>query len=102
MVFAHQDDDLLWMFPFWDAADKFILAAMPSTDFHDEVVRQHSSKYQMNWVPAFGKLTFLKIQLAAKYQPALAPMLRHHSFPSLATIREYHSVLLDIVAPYSV
>jgi hypothetical protein len=26
VVFAHQDDDLLWMLPFWPVAAKFVLA----------------------------------------------------------------------------
>jgi hypothetical protein len=29
VVFAHQDDDVLWMLPFWPVASKFLLAAYP-------------------------------------------------------------------------
>ena len=31
MVFAHQDDDAIWMLPWWAKTQKFICAAMPST-----------------------------------------------------------------------
>lgn len=31
LMYAHQDDDLLWMLPYWEECDKIIEAAIPST-----------------------------------------------------------------------
>ncbi len=57
IIFAHQDDDLLWMLPFWKESDKFILAALPTTPSHMNVVNQHPDYYKNNWVPVWGQVS---------------------------------------------
>jgi hypothetical protein len=53
LVFAHQDDDLLWMLPFWPVADKFLLAAYPAAPMFEELVNSFPQrlKYQGRWTP---------------------------------------------------
>ena len=51
LVFAHQDDDLLWMLPFWPAADRFLLAAYPAAPVFDQLVRSFPARlgYRQRW-----------------------------------------------------
>lgn len=53
VVFAHQDDDLLWMLPFWPLADKFLLSAYPAAPMFEELVMSFPPrlKYQARWTP---------------------------------------------------
>jgi hypothetical protein len=56
VVFAHQDDDLLWMLPFWPAASRFLLAAYPATMLFDDLVRSFPPElsYRERWTPIWG------------------------------------------------
>ncbi|MGH9384352.1 MAG: hypothetical protein ACRD2N_08725 [Vicinamibacterales bacterium] len=51
VVFAHQDDDLLWMLPFWPVADTFLLAAYPAAPMFEELVKSFPPrlKYRARW-----------------------------------------------------
>jgi hypothetical protein len=56
LVFAHQDDDLLWMLPFWPAAEKFLLSAYPApAKFHELVTSfPPEADYEPRWTPIWG------------------------------------------------
>jgi hypothetical protein len=58
VVFAHQDDDLLWMMPFWSVNRKFILAAYPAAEVFQRLVRSFPRKcdYARRWIPAWGTI----------------------------------------------
>ncbi len=58
LVFAHQDDDVLWMFPFWGVAQKFILSAMPATPLHVNIVNKTPSTYAYSakWLKLYGTM----------------------------------------------
>lgn len=58
LIYAHQDDDLIWMLPFWSKTEKFICGAMPSApSFRSIVSRQqtflnnngYNIAYESNW-----------------------------------------------------
>jgi hypothetical protein len=55
VVFAHQDDDLLWMLPFWPVASKFLLAAYPATPLFEDLVTRFppALKYRERWIPVW-------------------------------------------------
>jgi hypothetical protein len=53
IVFAHQDDDLLWMQPFLDSAEILLLAASPSAPAYDRILSRHPEEYQARWHAAF-------------------------------------------------
>jgi LmbE family N-acetylglucosaminyl deacetylase len=63
IVFAHQDDDLLWMLPFWQYANKFIIAAYPAPPVYAIIVAKISQQipqyadYSSKWHPSFGTTT---------------------------------------------
>jgi hypothetical protein len=56
LVFAHQDDDLLWMLPFWPIARAFLLSAYPAFPQMRDLIL--SFKYELNygqrWKPIWG------------------------------------------------
>jgi hypothetical protein len=54
IVFAHQDDDLLWMLPFWFYSKKLLLTAYPAAPQHKQVVSQHPEEYRKGWANPFG------------------------------------------------
>ncbi len=58
LVFAHQDDDLLWMMPFWCVARKFILSAYPAAEIFQRLVHSFPRKcdYARRWIPAWGTI----------------------------------------------
>ena len=58
VVFAHQDDDLLWMLPFWPAASKFLLAAYPAATVFQDLVQSLPAelKYRVRWTPIWGSV----------------------------------------------
>ena len=58
LIYAHQDDDLIWMLPFWSKTEKFVCGAMPSgPSFRGIVSRQqtflnnngYNIPYESNW-----------------------------------------------------
>lgn len=55
MIFAHQDDDVLWMYPFLNISSKFYLAGLPASDSHFyKVLPYYSSYYRQRWTPVWG------------------------------------------------
>ncbi|MGO9769796.1 MAG: hypothetical protein ACLPSW_09620 [Roseiarcus sp.] len=58
VVFAHQDDDLLWMMPFWPLAAKFVLAGYPPSQVFQRLVQSFPRElnYADRWVPAWGTI----------------------------------------------
>jgi ABC-type transporter MlaC component len=66
LVLSHQDDDVIWMLPFWKITEKFIGGAMPSTStyekiIHDQQVYLDNSEpgidYESNWFNPWGSIT---------------------------------------------
>ncbi len=58
MVFSHQDDDFIWMLPFWTKCEKFICGAMPATSVYEEAIHAqqlflndngYNIQYEVNW-----------------------------------------------------
>jgi len=62
IVFAHQDDDLLWMMPFFDYANKILFSATPYSDSPDTdndhwgVITQLPKNYRMKWKNIWGSV----------------------------------------------
>jgi len=58
LVFAHQDDDLVWMLPFWPLTAKFVLAAYPASPLFERLVRSFPPElnYADRWSPAWGTI----------------------------------------------
>ena len=56
IVFAHQDDDLLWMLPFWPTARIFLLSSYPAfAQFKDLVLSfPPDLHYAQRWKPIWG------------------------------------------------
>lgn len=53
LVFAHQDDDLLWMLPFWPQAQQFLLSAYPALPQFQELIQAFPPElhYSQRWQP---------------------------------------------------
>jgi len=58
VVFAHQDDDVLWMLPFWPVATKFLLAAYPAAPVFQDLVQSLPAElnYRARWTPIWGSV----------------------------------------------
>jgi hypothetical protein len=58
IVFAHQDDDLLWMAPFWPLAAKFVLAGYPPSQVFERLVQSLPVElnYASRWSPVWGTI----------------------------------------------
>jgi hypothetical protein len=58
IVFAHQDDDVLWMLPFWPVASKFLLAAYPAAPVFQDLVQSLPAElnYRARWTPIWGSV----------------------------------------------
>lgn len=58
VVFAHQDDDLLWMLPFWPVADKFLLSVYPAMPAIDELIKSFPPRlnYRARWTPIWSSV----------------------------------------------
>ena len=58
VVFAHQDDDVLWMLPFWPVATKFLLAAYPAAPVFQDLVQSLPAElnYRVRWTPIWGSV----------------------------------------------
>ena len=65
VVYAHQDDDLLWMLPWWPYARGFFLSAYAADPVYQAIVEQHPPQYQARWRPIWGMVT--SRQLARRY-----------------------------------
>jgi hypothetical protein len=66
LIYAHQDDDLIWMLPFWKITEKFIGGAMPPTPRSRTIIHQQQVymdnhecgiDYEHNWVTPWGDIT---------------------------------------------
>ncbi|QQS61731.1 MAG: hypothetical protein IPN70_02270 [Candidatus Moraniibacteriota bacterium] len=55
LIFAHQDDDLLWMFPFFKVAQKFVLSAYPATPPFENIVNKTPYNYSQKWETIYGR-----------------------------------------------
>lgn len=55
VVFAHQDDDLLWMMPFWPVAARLLLAAYPAAPVFEDLVESFPPElnYRARWTPVW-------------------------------------------------
>ena len=58
VVFAHQDDDLLWMLPFWPVAEKFLLSVYPAAPMFDELIQSFPPRlnYRARWTPIWNSV----------------------------------------------
>ena len=58
VVFAHQDDDVLWMLAFWPVASKFLLAAYPAAPVFQDLVQSLPAElnYRVRWTPIWGSV----------------------------------------------
>jgi len=56
IVFAHQDDDLLWMMPFWPVTSKFLLAGYPAAPVFEDLTTSFPPQlnYHARWTPIWG------------------------------------------------
>jgi hypothetical protein len=57
VVFAHQDDDLLWMLPLWGYASQFLLAAYPIAPAYQRVIDEHAPGYRSRWSSLWGQIS---------------------------------------------
>jgi len=66
MVFAHQDDDVIWMLPFWSKTEKFILGAYPTTPAFKKMIHyqqtylnanNYNINYEANWICPWDTIT---------------------------------------------
>jgi hypothetical protein len=56
IVFAHQDDDLLWMMPFWPVTSEFLLAGYPAAPVFEDLTTSLPPQlnYHARRVPIWG------------------------------------------------
>jgi hypothetical protein len=66
MIFAHQDDDFIWMLPFWDKCEKFICGAYPATYVFESCIQNQQNflnnngygiDYEANWKHPWETIT---------------------------------------------
>ncbi|MDP4222303.1 MAG: LamG-like jellyroll fold domain-containing protein [Bacteroidota bacterium] len=66
LIYAHMDDDLIWMLPFWKITEKFISGAMPATPRYRTVAQQeqvylnnngYNIAYESNWYTPWDDIT---------------------------------------------
>lgn len=66
LIYAHSDDDLIWMLPFWKITEKFIGGAMPKTPSFQTIINQQQTfinnngyniNYASNWLTPWGSIT---------------------------------------------
>ena len=69
LIYAHLDDDLIWMLPFWSITEKFIGGAMPSTPRYDKIIHEqqifldangYNIDYESNWTTVWADITDLE------------------------------------------
>lgn len=65
-MFGHQDDDAIWMWPWWTKAEKFYLSMMPSTPSYNRLVNDiqnclntkgYKVDYAGNWISIWPEMT---------------------------------------------
>ena len=66
LIYAHLDDDLIWMLPFWRITEKFIGGAMPTTPRYNTIIHQqqmfldqngYDIDYESNWYTPWDPIT---------------------------------------------
>lgn len=66
LIYAHMDDDLIWMLPFWKITEKFIGGAMPATPSYETIVGEqqdfldnnsYNIGYESNWFTPWDPIT---------------------------------------------
>ena len=66
LIYAHQDDDVIWMLPFWKITEEFIGGAMPPTPRSRTIIQQqqvymdnngYGIDYEHNWMTPWGDIT---------------------------------------------
>ncbi len=66
LVYCHQDDDVIWMLPFWTKTEKFISGAIPSTPLYRNLVHEqqiymnsegYNIDYESNWITPWTDIT---------------------------------------------
>lgn len=66
LIYAHLDDDLIWMLPFWRITEKFIGGAMPTTPRYNTIIHQqqmfldqngYDIDYESNWYTPWDPVT---------------------------------------------
>ncbi len=108
LVFAHQDDDLLWMEPFWGIASKFILAANPTAPAFIRLIDRQQQyldgipdpiDYKTKWVHPWGVLSdedYFKLIVKRENPPPGAPGL----FPRIPNATTDLERLKAMLEPY--
>lgn len=101
LIYAHQDDDLIWMLPWWNVTEKFIGGAMPPTSRSRTLVHQQQQymdsngygiDYEHNWITPWADITDNEY---SKYYWSRDPEYNYLALDHL----EAHS---DLLAPMSV
>jgi hypothetical protein len=66
LMYAHLDDDLIWMLPFWKITEKFIGGNEPKTPAYEAIIHEqqvylnnngYNINYESNWMTPWGILT---------------------------------------------
>lgn len=66
LIYAHLDDDLIWMLPFWKITEKFIGGAMPTTPRYNTIIHQqqifldnhgYDIDYENNWITPWDPIS---------------------------------------------
>jgi hypothetical protein len=66
LVNSHMDDDVIWMAPFWNITERFIIGAMPTTPDYNSLIHEQqvyldanypSIQYESNWEHPWGTIT---------------------------------------------
>jgi len=53
MIIAHMDDEVLWLLPWLNQAEKVVIASLPYTNAHLNILSKYASQYDAIW--QFGK-----------------------------------------------
>jgi hypothetical protein len=65
LIYCHQDDDLIWMLPFWNISETFICAAMPTTPRFRQIIHNqqiyldyygYHIDYESNYIHPWGEI----------------------------------------------
>lgn len=85
MVYAHQDDDLIWMLPFYSSSSKIILTAVPISSSHLSKVIPYitDGNYQQKWQALKGSTSDYEYA-----NTALQPCKRLFSGINFGTFKE--------------
>lgn len=57
LVFAHLDDELLWMLPFWSLGPRFVYAGLPASAAHERLLRRLGGFFGSGCCTAWGTVT---------------------------------------------